>query len=104
MDLAQLIYELRNRGNQLNSWYGVETNVESVSELLGENGNYRIELKIKQEPIDEDHLRSILPSRNEIQYYLDDNGYLDDDGNFIDYVERAVQIGFELGYKTAKQE
>lgn len=57
-----------------------------------------------EEPIDEDNLRSILPSRNEIQDYLDDNGYLDEDGNFIDYVERAVQIGFELGYKTAKQE
>lgn len=56
------------------------------------------------EPIDEDHLRSILPSRNEIQDYLDDNGYLDDDGNFIDYVERAVQIGFEMGYRAVKQE
>lgn len=49
MDLAQLISELRNRGNQLNSWYGVETNVESVSELLGENGEFRVELKLKQE-------------------------------------------------------
>lgn len=104
MDLAQLITELRNRGNQLYTWYGVDTNVESVSELLGENGKFRVELKLKQEPIDEDELRSILPSRNEIQDYLDDNGYLDDDGNFIDFVERAVQIGFEMGYRAANQE
>lgn len=49
MDLATLINTLRDRGNELNSWSGVETNIESVSELIGSNesGTWKLELKVK---------------------------------------------------------
>lgn len=51
MDLAELIRTLKERGNQLTSWYGVETNVEAVGELEGSNetGQWKINLKLKQQ-------------------------------------------------------
>jgi len=51
-----------------------------------------------------EELEKIAPSRHQAQDYLETEGYLDENGYFIDYVERAVQIGFEWGYKKAREE
>lgn len=49
MNLAQLIRELKLRGDMMSSWDAVATNVESVSELKGsmDTGKYWVELKLQ---------------------------------------------------------
>lgn len=69
MDLATLIQELRFRGDQLTSWHGVKTNVDEVSELKGENGNYSVELKVNLTWQD---IRRIVKIADEV---IGDGGY-----------------------------
>ena len=77
MDLATLIQELRLRGDQLTSCHGVKTNVDEVSELKGENGNYSVELKVNLSwqdirrivQIADDYINYTEPTTTEKEYY-----------------------------------
>lgn len=49
MNLGKLITILKDRGDKFISWYGIETNIESVGEITQKDGVYFVELKIKEE-------------------------------------------------------
>lgn len=56
MNLGELIVKARNIGDRFASWFLIDTNVDSI-ELLGDDmEGYRIKVKLKQEPINEEEL------------------------------------------------
>lgn len=104
MDLGELICKLQKIGGLFSSWFGIDSNVESLELIGNSEDGYRVEAKLKKQEVDYEELSALTPSRHQIQDYLEEEGFLDEDGHFIDTIERAFQIGFQLGYKKAKEE
>ena len=73
--------------------FDYEKEIESPFDIVGK----------WEDDINDEKLGNIMPSRHQIQDYLDDEGYLDENGYFIDTIERAVQIGFEMCYNKLKK-
>lgn len=48
MNLAELIFQLRNIGNSFTSYAGIETNVESVGDAELVDGVWKVKLKVKE--------------------------------------------------------
>lgn len=87
MNLTELIHKLKKEGDKLYSWYLVETNVESVSDLEKTGEGFFLNFKLKDKHVDENELEKLA------EEYRDT--WCED---------MAVKLAFKEGYRKAKME